>query len=93
VHMSGRGLPHVTLVLSASAGSCGHGEWSDPHRHPYGVTADTEKTLAVDVYAVVHLQRDADAHDLGVDWPEARLRTHAARRADAPLGRLRVLGA
>jgi hypothetical protein len=28
---------------------------------------DTEKTLAVDVYAVVHLQRDADAHHLGVD--------------------------
>jgi hypothetical protein len=27
--------------------------------------ADTEKTLAVDVYAVVHLQRDADAHHLG----------------------------
>jgi hypothetical protein len=31
-----------------------------------GVTADTEKTRAVDVYAVV-LQRDAEAHHLGVD--------------------------
>jgi hypothetical protein len=31
------------------------------------VTADAEKTLAVDVYAVVHLQRDAEAHHLGVD--------------------------
>ena len=29
--------------------------------------SDIEKTLAVDVYAVVHLQRDADAHHLGVD--------------------------
>ena len=29
--------------------------------------SDTEKTLAVDVYAVVHLQRDADAHHVGVD--------------------------
>jgi hypothetical protein len=40
---------------------------------------DTEKTLAVDVYAVVHLQRDAEAHHLGVDRTETRLRTHAAR--------------
>jgi hypothetical protein len=28
--------------------------------------SDTEKTLAVEVYAVVHLQRDADAHHRGV---------------------------
>src|SRR6476620_3238346 len=29
--------------------------------------SDIENTLAVDPYAVVHLQRDADAHHLGVD--------------------------
>jgi hypothetical protein len=28
---------------------------------------------------LVHLQRDAEAHHLGVDWTETRLRTHAAR--------------
>jgi hypothetical protein len=38
-----------------------------PNRHQEGVTADTEKTLAVEVYAVVYLQRDADTHHLGVD--------------------------
>ena len=48
--------------------SCGHGEWSDPASTPVRSRGtDTEKTLAVDVYAVVHLQRDADAHHLGVD--------------------------
>ncbi len=48
--------------------------WGKPHTppvvgpiHQQRVTADTEKTLAVDLYAVVHLQRDADAHHLGVD--------------------------
>ena len=53
-------------VLSASAWvmlATGSGRPQTPQR----VTADTEKTLAVDVYAVVHLQRDADAHHLGVD--------------------------
>jgi hypothetical protein len=57
----------------------GTGSGRTPHRHQEGVTADTEKTLAGDVYAVVHLPCDADAHHLGVDWPEARLRTHVAR--------------
>jgi hypothetical protein len=36
-------------------------------RHQQRIAADTEKTLAVDVYAVVHPQRDAEAHHLWVD--------------------------
>jgi hypothetical protein len=43
------------------------------------VLALRERAFAGDVYAVVHLQRDVDAHHLWVDWPEARLGTHAAR--------------
>ena len=43
------------------------GTGSDRTRHQQRVTADTEKTLAVDLYAVVHLGSDADAHHLGVD--------------------------
>ena len=55
-------------VLSASAWVMrARGLVGPPHRHQEGVTADIEKTLAVDVYAVVYLQRDADAHHLGVD--------------------------
>jgi hypothetical protein len=36
-------------------------------RHQQRLTADTEKTLAGDVYVVVQLQRDAEAHHRGVD--------------------------
>jgi hypothetical protein len=54
-------------AVSVCVGHAGTGSGRTPYRHQEGVTADTDKTLAVDVYAVVHLQRDADAHHLGVD--------------------------
>ena len=50
---------------SRSTACHGAGAGSGRTRHQHGVTADTEKTLAVDLYAVVQLQRDADAHHLG----------------------------
>jgi hypothetical protein len=68
VHVTARdNIAHGPGAVSVCVGHAGTGSGRTLHRHQEGVTADTEKTLAVEVYAVVHLERDADAHHLGVD--------------------------
>ena len=67
--MSGWEQPHMALgAVSVCVGRAGTGSGRTPRIDTSKESrSDTEKTLAVDVYAVVHLQRDADAHHLGVD--------------------------